>query len=70
MLITVGELGEIIAQEAIKGGMPSSRVHALADNEEAIAYLNDIGREEDVILVKGSRGLRMDRIVSALSRPS
>jgi UDP-N-acetylmuramoyl-tripeptide--D-alanyl-D-alanine ligase len=68
VLVTVGELGEIIAQEAMKGGMPRTRVQVMADSEETIAYLQDEVREGDIVLVKGSRGLRMDKIVAALAR--
>jgi len=68
VLVTVGELGATIGQAAIQGGMPKARVHVMADNEEAIAYLKGEVREGDVVLVKGSRGLQMEQIVTALSR--
>ena len=67
VLVTVGELGRIIAEEALRNGMPRDRVQVCRDNDEAIAYLQEIIQPKDLILVKGSRGLHMEDIVSALS---
>jgi UDP-N-acetylmuramoyl-tripeptide--D-alanyl-D-alanine ligase len=66
VLITVGRLGGLIAAEALASGMRSSAIVALDDVPPAIDHLRQIIRAGDVILVKGSRGLRMERIVSAL----
>ena len=66
-LVTVGELGALIAKAAIEGGMPASRVHEMADNDEVIAYLMKQVGKGDVVLVKGSRSMQMEQIVSALS---
>jgi UDP-N-acetylmuramoyl-tripeptide--D-alanyl-D-alanine ligase len=67
VLVTVGELGQIIADEALKNGMPRDRVKVCHDNDEAIAYLDNIIQPKDLVLVKGSRGLHMEDIVTALS---
>jgi UDP-N-acetylmuramoyl-tripeptide--D-alanyl-D-alanine ligase len=67
VLVTVGELGRMIANEALKNGMPHDRVQVCRDNDEAIAYLQTIIQSKDLILVKGSRGLHMEDIVTALS---
>lgn len=65
-LVTVGELGRIIAVSALKSGLPESAITLLATTQEAIRYLEPYLQKEDVVLVKGSRGMRMDRIVAAL----
>jgi UDP-N-acetylmuramoyl-tripeptide--D-alanyl-D-alanine ligase len=65
-LITLGERGRLIAAAACRMGFPCARVTQLDDNEQAIAFLQEHLQENDVVLVKGSRGMRMDRIVAAL----
>ncbi|HTP09143.1 MAG TPA: UDP-N-acetylmuramoyl-tripeptide--D-alanyl-D-alanine ligase [Anaerolineae bacterium] len=66
VLVTVGELGRVIAQEALNNGMMSDRVKICGTNEEATAFLNSIVQPGDMILIKGSRGLHMEDIVNAL----
>src|SRR5690606_22851944 len=63
-LVTVGRRGRIIAAAARESGMAA--VTELEDSERAIDYLLPRLGAGDVILVKGSHGMRMDRIVSAL----
>lgn len=69
-LITVGELGRMIAAAARAAGLSPQVITELANVQDAITYLFDRLSAEDVVLVKGSHGMRMDRIVAALeSRP-
>jgi UDP-N-acetylmuramoyl-tripeptide--D-alanyl-D-alanine ligase len=65
-LVTVGELGRIIASAALKSGQPEHSVTIVGTTQEAIDYLKPKLGSEDVVLVKGSRGMQMDRIVAAL----
>ena len=65
-LITVGERGRIIARAAHMAGLSTQAISEMEDSEQAIAYLCDRLSEKDVVLVKGSRGMQMDVIVSAL----
>jgi UDP-N-acetylmuramoyl-tripeptide--D-alanyl-D-alanine ligase len=67
LLVTVGERGRIIAQEAIRSGMPAGAVEAVESAEEAVAFLLDRIRSGDAVLVKGSRAVGMERIVYALA---
>lgn len=67
-LITVGPLAKWIAAEALKSGLLESAVIELETSEQAIDYLQGRIGEGDVILVKGSRGVGMDQIVSALEQ--
>lgn len=65
-LVTVGELGSLIAAAARQAGMKAERVTECADTQAAIEYLRSRLGEKDVVLIKGSHGMRMDRIVAAL----
>lgn len=66
MIITVGQAAAHIAEGAVEAGFPGSGIVVLANNSEAIRYLQDIIREGDAILVKGSRGMMMEEIVNSL----
>jgi UDP-N-acetylmuramoyl-tripeptide--D-alanyl-D-alanine ligase len=69
-LVTVGERARWIADEAQVANLNREQVKELDDSDAAIDYLKDRISEGDVVLVKGSRGMEMDRIVSALERAS
>jgi UDP-N-acetylmuramoyl-tripeptide--D-alanyl-D-alanine ligase len=69
VLITVGPRGRIIGQEALACGMAGGDVFIVEDNEQAIAHLRQIVGQGDIVLVKGSRGMKMEEIVAALTAP-
>jgi UDP-N-acetylmuramoyl-tripeptide--D-alanyl-D-alanine ligase len=69
-LVTVGILGHLIATAARWAGMQSGKIIEFENTDEAISYLQKSLTEKDVVLVKGSHGIRMDRIVTALELPS
>ena len=64
--IAVGELSKITLNAARKAGLSGAKAAWASDALEAIELLNPLLKEGDVVLVKGSHGLRMDRIVTAL----
>jgi len=65
-LIAVGPRGRIIADTAKARGLPSTAVQWVEDSLEAADLLKYNLRAGDVVLVKGSHGLRMDRISAIL----
>ncbi len=65
-LITIGDRARIIAEAAYVAGLPRDRITIFSNNGEAIAHLRERLSEGDVVLVKGSRGMQMETIVSAL----
>jgi UDP-N-acetylmuramoyl-tripeptide--D-alanyl-D-alanine ligase len=68
VLIAVGTRGQIIGETAIRWGMPTDEVHIVEDSTAATALLEGLVDDGDVILVKGSRAMRMEEIVNALGR--
>lgn len=67
-LVTIGTLGRIIGEAALAGGMRPSQVYIAADVHEAVEHLEKVIEPKDFVLVKGSLGARLDRVVAALSR--
>lgn len=66
-LIAVGKRARIIAQTAIASGLSRSMVNWFEDVPTTINFLKQRSfRKGEVVLIKGSHGLRMDRIVTAL----
>lgn len=66
VLITVGERGKFIAEAARAAGLNSSSITSVESCPQAIKLLENRLDEQTVVLVKGSRGMQMDLIVSAL----
>ncbi|MDN5346810.1 MAG: UDP-N-acetylmuramoyl-tripeptide--D-alanyl-D-alanine ligase [Clostridia bacterium] len=65
-LITVGSLARELASGARAGGMPAERIACFDDHREAAARLRELLRPGDVVLVKGSRGMAMEKVLTAL----
>ncbi|MBN2387224.1 MAG: UDP-N-acetylmuramoyl-tripeptide--D-alanyl-D-alanine ligase [Anaerolineales bacterium] len=65
-LVTVGERGHIIAAAARRAGLGAAAIYECDDTDQAVANLQESLTSRDAVLVKGSRGIRMDRIVTAL----
>jgi UDP-N-acetylmuramoyl-tripeptide--D-alanyl-D-alanine ligase len=68
VIVAVGDLGQIIGEEALHAGMASDRVFMARDAAEAVELLEEIIQSNDVVLVKGSRGIQLERVVAALGR--
>ncbi len=65
VLITVGSAAKFIAQAA-KNQMPQEQIFEFNTAEEAKTRVQEILREGDVILVKGSRAMGMEKIVDEI----
>ena len=71
LLVTVGPRARLIAEEAREAGLPAAAVVELEDSQAAIDFLRQTIRRGDVVLLKGSQGVRLDRVVPALEvRPA
>ncbi|MGE5221103.1 MAG: UDP-N-acetylmuramoyl-tripeptide--D-alanyl-D-alanine ligase [Omnitrophica WOR_2 bacterium] len=65
-LICVGQRAKGIAAAASQAGLPEEKIMHVEDGQKVVEYLRPRLTSQDVVLVKGSRGMRMDRIVAAL----
>jgi UDP-N-acetylmuramoyl-tripeptide--D-alanyl-D-alanine ligase len=66
LLITVGELGAAIAAEAQGVQFSRAALYVTQTADETIALLRTLLRPDDLVLVKGSRAIGMETIVSEL----
>ncbi len=67
-LIAVGARGKWIGEAARAAGLSSDKIFFAEDNARAIETLRRVMQSGDMILVKGSRGAKMEEIVSALAQ--
>ena len=65
-LITVGVRSRKIAEGALEAGMPEEHILQYEDSVEAARELQNYIEPGDVILVKGSQGIRAERIVEEI----
>ena len=65
-LITVGENAAVIGEVAVQDGMTSDRVINTQSYKEAAAELEKVMNRGDVVLFKGSRWFRLERIAKEL----
>lgn len=66
VLVTVGPRAKFIANEAIERGMRRDHVHELNSSVEAGKFLQELLEPGDVVLVKGSQSMRMERAVEEI----
>jgi len=66
ILLTLGTRAKIIAEAARKAGMKSTNIFEFESSESIIDWLDKNLTANDAVLIKGSHGLRMDRITATL----
>lgn len=66
-LLACGVLGRELAEGARQAGMPPDRIAEWPDAQAAAAALARMVRQGDVVLVKASRGMRMEQVVEAVT---
>src|SRR5215210_2826575 len=70
VLLTLGERAHIFAEAARRAGMKKSAVLEFNEYDPLVEWLKNNLTKDDAVLIKGSHGLRMDRIASLLEARS
>jgi UDP-N-acetylmuramoyl-tripeptide--D-alanyl-D-alanine ligase len=65
-VIGVAGNGAEIVEGAAAAGVPRAQTKVFASSEEAAEFLREFLQPGDLMLVKGSRGVKMERVVDAL----
>ncbi len=66
-LIACGTFGKAMARGAVARGMPPSRIVATPHVDEATRALNRLAQPGDVVLLKASRGVGLERLLDGLA---
>jgi UDP-N-acetylmuramoyl-tripeptide--D-alanyl-D-alanine ligase len=66
-LVAIGPNAKYVAEGAIAGGFSSSELYVFHDNTSAIEHISEIIRPNDVILFKGSRGMRLEEVADYIA---
>ncbi|MCF7834350.1 MAG: hypothetical protein K9L98_03450 [Candidatus Pacebacteria bacterium] len=66
MLVVVGPRAEHIKNGALENGFSDDKIFSFANSYEAGDFIKNELKEGDFILVKGSQGVRMERIVGEI----
>ncbi|MEK7646497.1 MAG: UDP-N-acetylmuramoyl-tripeptide--D-alanyl-D-alanine ligase [Patescibacteria group bacterium] len=67
-LVTVGQRSRWTTEEALKNGLSADKVSSFDTAEQALEYIKPLIQAGDVILVKGSQSVRMEKVSRALLR--
>ena len=67
-LIVIGELAHSIGKGAENNHMNIEDISYFKENKEALNFLEENVGENDIVLIKGSRGMQMEQIAEGLMR--
>ena len=67
LLVCFGARAKALGEGAQEAGLPAECIESVEDPLEAVRLVHARARPEDVVLVKGSRGMKMERISDALT---
>ena len=62
VFISIGPMSRYASQSALRYGMKKANVIHFTNHEDLIGNLHDILKKGDIVLVKGSRGMHMEKV--------
>ena len=68
IMIAIGKDSEFIVKELKENNMNENNLYHFETKEEAIESLDNIIKDDDVILVKASRGMNLEKVVEYLNK--
>jgi len=68
VLVTIGPLARSMGEGAAEAGLDRGNIRSFPDAEAAAAETPGLVRDGDLVLVKGSRGMRTEKVVEALKK--
>jgi UDP-N-acetylmuramoyl-tripeptide--D-alanyl-D-alanine ligase len=66
-LVLLGEFAPFIAEGAESGGAEKGKIFIGKNHEDAVLQVQQIMRRGDWILIKGSRGMQMEKVLNPLA---
>ncbi|MEK7081120.1 MAG: cyanophycin synthetase, partial [Patescibacteria group bacterium] len=66
MLIVVGPRAQTIKEGAVEAGMNPDSIFEFLDSRETGNFTKTFVKKNNLVLVKGSQGMRMERVVEAI----
>ena len=66
ILVVVGLRSKFIAEGALESGFKQKNLYSFDTSETAAKFMEDLVKKGDLILVKGSQGVRLERVVAAI----
>jgi len=70
VLVVVGPRAKAIKEGALLSGMNEEQIFEFLDSYESAKFMETFLQNGDLILVKGSQGIRMERVVEAILKDS
>ena len=67
-LVAMGEHAQEIVSGALHSGLPSKQAIEVHSHEEMVKHIQDIAQNNDVILLKGSRKMRLELVTESLKK--
>lgn len=67
-LVVVGKLGMLIAEGAVRAGIRKEDILRCSSNADAAERLKEVLRSGDAVLLKASRGMKLEEIVQVLKQ--